>query len=158
MKNLNDLLEVLLKSKIDFVLIGGYAGVVHGSSVVTQDIDVCAVLAPDNIQRLRACLKDYNPSHRMTQKKLSFLKYPEKLDGIKNLYIETDLGIVNVIGDVSGVGSFEEVKKDAIEITLYGYKCKVISIDDLIKCKETLKRPKDLIVVEELKSIKRSKF
>jgi len=138
MKNLNDLLEVLLKSKIDFVLIGGYAGVVHGSSVVTQDIDICAVLTPDNIQKLRACLKDYNPSHRMTQKKL---------------YIETNIGVVDVIGDVSGVGSFEEVKKGAIEIKLYGYKCKVISIDDLIKCKETLKRPKDLIVAEELKSV-----
>ncbi|MFH1223208.1 MAG: nucleotidyltransferase [Pseudomonadota bacterium] len=157
MKNLKDLLEVLLKSKIDFILIGGYAGVVHGSSVVTQDIDICAVLTPENIKKLRMCLKDYDPSHRMTQKKLSFLRYPEKLNGIKNLYIETNLGVLDIIGDVSGVGSFEDVKKNAVEIKLYGHKCRVISVDDLIKSKETLKRPKDLIVAAELKSIKRSK-
>lgn len=40
MENLNHLLKRLLESKIEFVLIGGYAAVLHGSSQVTQDIDI----------------------------------------------------------------------------------------------------------------------
>jgi len=52
MENLNHLLKRLLESKIDFVLIGGYAAVLHGSSQVTQDIDICAVISDENIDDL----------------------------------------------------------------------------------------------------------
>lgn len=55
-KNLNLLLKALLEADLEFVLIGGYAAVVHGSSQVTRDLDLCAVLSPSNIEKLRHCL------------------------------------------------------------------------------------------------------
>lgn len=45
MKNLNNLLTVLLENTIDFVLIGGFAGALYGSSLVTKDIDICMDLS-----------------------------------------------------------------------------------------------------------------
>ena len=75
MQNLSSLLEVLLNANIDFVLIGGFASVVHGSSMVTQDLDVCMLIDPDHIGKLRDCLKELNPKHRMTHKKISFQEY-----------------------------------------------------------------------------------
>jgi len=42
MQNLRQLLERLLENKIDFVLVGGFAGVVHGATMVTQDLDICS--------------------------------------------------------------------------------------------------------------------
>ena len=54
MHNLHRLLQRLADAQLDFVVIGGYAGVIHGSSLVTNDLDVCAVLSPENIAKLRA--------------------------------------------------------------------------------------------------------
>ncbi|MBI2339043.1 MAG: nucleotidyltransferase [Deltaproteobacteria bacterium] len=154
MDNLNRLLKTLTDGEIDFVLIGGFAALLFGSSQVTKDIDVCVSLTPEHIDQLRKCLAPLHPKHRMTQKKLSFLEFPEDLRGLKNLYVQTDLGILDILGEVTNVGSFEEIKKRAAEISLYGKKVKVIAVDDLIKAKELLGRPKDLATVLELKVIR----
>lgn len=52
---LNDflkLLEILKDNNVDFVVVGGLAAVAHGSSQVTQDIDICINLQPENLDKL----------------------------------------------------------------------------------------------------------
>src|SRR3990167_2862180 len=98
------LLEVLLDNGIDFVIVGGFAAVLHGSSQVTQDLDLCVAFSPFQIEKLRKCLAPFNPRHRMTVQKLSFLEFPQDLSGVKNLYIESDLGILDLLSFVGGVG------------------------------------------------------
>ncbi len=154
MQNLGKLLDLLLTAHIDFVLVGGFASVIHGSSMVTHDLDICILLDPEHIETLRQCLKPYHPTHRMTPQRLSFLEFPKDISNIKNLYLETDLGILDIINHIDGVGSFERVRQDAIEIEIYGKNCKVISIDDLIACKKAIRRPKDLAVARELEALK----
>lgn len=70
------LLELLAGGDVEFVVVGGYAAVLHGSSYVTQDLDICIVCSQENIERLRRLLKDLDPRHRMTAQKLSFLETP----------------------------------------------------------------------------------
>lgn len=148
------LINKLSESGVDFILIGGLAASAYGSTYVTHDLDVCAVLTPENIQKLRSILEELHPKHRMMIPKKSFLEIPENLEGINNLYLSTDAGVLDLISNVVGVGDFTEVRKSAIEISVFGNKCKVISLDDLIKCKKTLKRPKDLLVATELEAIR----
>jgi predicted nucleotidyltransferase len=148
------LINKLSDSGVDFILIGGLAASAYGSTYVTHDLDVCAVLTPENIEKLRSILEDLHPYHRMMIPKKSFLEIPENLEGINNIYLSTDAGVLDLISSVVGVGDFSEVSKSAIEILIFGNKCKVISLDDLIKCKRTLKRPKDLLVVTELEAIR----
>jgi predicted nucleotidyltransferase len=148
------LINKLTESKVDFVLIGGLAASAYGSTYVTHDLEVCAVLTPGNIEKLRATLEDIHPQHRMMIPKKSFMEIPKDLDGINNLYLSTDAGVLDLISSVVGVGDFFEVSKSAIEISVFGNKCKIISLDDLIKCKKTLKRPKDLLVATELEVIR----
>lgn len=62
--------------------------------------------------------------------------------------------MLDIIGKIDGVGSFEQVAKNAIKIEIYGKKCKVISIHDLIASKKSIGRDKDLAVVRELEAIK----
>lgn len=155
MNNLNNLLQVLLEHKIDFVLIGGFAGVVHGSTQVTRDLDICALVTPIQVEKLRTALKDLHPRHRMNPNfKPSFLTEPSDLESLKNIYLETDLGVLDVISEVTEVGDYEQVKKNSVEIDLFGQKCRVISIDALIKAKEKMGRPKDKMVVAELKALR----
>ena len=154
MQNLKELLRTLLEHEIDFVLIGGFAAVVHGTTLVTQDLDICAAITEEQVSKLRKALKDLHPRHRMNPNaKHSFLEYPEVIKGINNIYLETDLGILDILSQTEPAGSFDEIKSRALEVSLYGYKCRVISIEDLIQIKKSMKRPKDLQAVEELKII-----
>jgi hypothetical protein len=139
------------------VLIGGFAAAVHGSTLVTQYIDICAASTEGGVAKLREALKDLHPWHRMNPTaKLSFLEYPAEISGTKNIYLKTDLGVVDILSEVPPAGDFAAIKSRAIEIPLYGYKCKVISISDLIRVKEAMNRPKDQQAVRELKVIQRT--
>jgi hypothetical protein len=153
--NLKALLERLLSHQVDFVLIGGFAAAVHGSTLVTQDIDICAAITEGEIAKLRQALKDLHPKHRMNPNaKHSFLEYPVDLQGINNIYLETDLGVLDILSQAPPAGTFEAIKSRSFTIPLYGWQCKVISIDDLITIKEAMNRPKDQQAVKELKMIK----
>jgi len=61
MHQLHCLIQRLADAGLDFVLIGGYAGVLHGSTLVTDDLDVCAVLSPENIEKIRRAFADNPP-------------------------------------------------------------------------------------------------
>ncbi len=153
MTSLHQLLQRFVDADFEFVLIGGYASVLHGSALVTNDIDLCAALSPENVERLRAVLADLHPVHRITHEKLSFLQHPAPGAPVANLYLETDAGIVDVLSNVLGVGDYARLRRTAVEIPLFGRKCPVISLEDLIAAKEAVGREKDLLAVKELKAI-----
>ena len=154
MSNLNQLLQRLCDAEIEFVIVGGFAATLHGSSLVTRDLDVCAVLSGDNVEKLRNALRDLRPAHRFTPQKLSFLEIPDPGVPMLNLYLSTEMGPVDILGSIMGVGEFEQVRAGAIEVELFGRRCRVISLDDLIRAKEALGREKDLLAVKELKAIR----
>lgn len=147
------LLSKLAENNFDFIVIGGFAAAAYGSSFVTSDLDVCAILTPENIEKLRLALADIHPLHRTSNNKPSFLEIPKSIEGINNLYLQTDAGVLDLISNVTGVGDFQELSKSCVQVKIYGYNCKLISIEDLIKAKLALKRPKDLEVAKELQLI-----
>lgn len=153
MQTLSNLLQRLADSGVDFVIIGGFAGVLHGSSLVTRDLDICAVLTSENIEKLRKSLKDLNPCHRMTPQRLSFLLIPPSGEKVNNLYLRTDWGIVDILSSVEGIGDFEKLTIHAESITIAGKTCRLIGLEDLIKAKEAIGREKDLLAVKELRAI-----
>jgi hypothetical protein len=153
--DLKNLLEFLIKSPLDFVIVGGFAAVLHGCNQSTRDIDICLALSPDQIQILRHVLASIHPKLRTKVGKPSFLTLPEDITEIKTLHLDTDLGVLDIISQVEGVGDFYDVLRRADEIELYGGTCFLIAIDDLIKCKKALGRHRDLAVVEELEEIKK---
>jgi predicted nucleotidyltransferase len=152
--DLNQLLQRLCDAEIDFVIVGGFAATLHGASLVTRDSDICAVLSSENVEKLREALRDLRPSHRLTPQKLSFLEIPEPGVAMRNLYLWTEIGPVDILGSIPGIGDFERVRAGSIDVDLFGRRCRVISLDDLIRAKEALGREKDLLSVKELKAIR----
>ncbi len=127
---------------------------IHGSTLVTQDLDICAAITDAQVAKLREALKDLHPWHRMNPAvHLSFLDHPRSIAGINNIYLQTDLGVLDVLSETQPAGNFQQLKSRAVELAIYGHKCKIIAIEDLIKIKEAMKRPKDLQAAEELRVI-----
>jgi len=153
MQNFSQLLQRLADAGLDFVIVGGYAAVAHGSSLVTRDLDICAVLSPDNVEKLRRILADAHPRHRITPQRLSFSEYPGKGQPVQNLYLETDIGVIDVLSSILGVGDFARLKRGAESLEVAGHTYRVIGIDDLIQAKEALGRERDLLAAKELRAI-----
>jgi predicted nucleotidyltransferase len=152
--DLQRLLQRLDEAGIDFVLVGGYAAMLHGSSLLTRDLDVCAVLTPGNVEKLRDAFRDFHPVHRLSSPRRSFLDEPERGVALDNLYLNTDLGTLDLLGRITGIGDYKRVARDAVEVELFGLRVWAISLDDLIAAKEALGRDKDLIAAKELRAIR----
>jgi hypothetical protein len=149
-----DLLKRLNIHRVQYVLVGGIACVIHGSQVVTQDVDICAPLDPKNISRLLSALRDVHPRFRTALDLRPLPEEPEKLAGFKNLYLLTDLGPLDVLSEISGVGGYAVVEKHAIQVDLEGAPCRVLDLDTLIIAKRAMNSPKDRRVLIELEAIR----
>jgi hypothetical protein len=152
--DLNNLLQRLCDADIEFVVVGGFAAMLHGSSLMTRDLDVCAVLTRDNVAKLRHAFRDLHPAHRLTPDKLSFLDNPDPAVEVRNLCLRTDLGPLDLLSSIAGVGDFAAVRANAIEVELFGRGCLVISLDDLIRAKEALGRQKDQEAATQLRAVR----
>lgn len=153
MIDLNRLLQRLCDAQIDFVIVGGFAAILHGSPLMTRDLDVCAVLTEENVEKLRTALRDLNPTHRLTPQKLSFLRVPPKGSPLQNLYLETEWGPVDVLSSILGIGDFEQVRAAAIDVEVFDRRCRVISLEALIRAKEAAGREKDIPYIKVLRAI-----
>ena len=92
MHELNRLLQTLCDSEIEFVAGGGFAAMLHGSSMLTRDLDVCAVLTDASVERRRSALREFHPTHRHTPQRLSFLENPRSGVPLNNIELQADLG------------------------------------------------------------------
>jgi hypothetical protein len=154
MQHLSELMRRLIAGGVEFVLVGGFAAVAHGVTIVTRDVDICCRFSEANLMRIQNAFADLHPVHRSRPDLLLDLT-PEQCAGLKNLYLKTDLGIVDCLGEVLGVGDFDKVLAHSIEIELPQGKCRVLDIDALILAKEAMNRDHDKITVKHLQEIKK---
>src|SRR5664280_1197068 len=156
MQNLSELMHRLIASQVEFVLVGGFAAVAHGVTLVTLDVDICCRFSEANLMRIQKAFVDLHPMHR-SQPDLPLELTPEQCVSLKNLYLKTDLGVVDCLGEILGVGNFDEVLKRSIEVELPYGKCRILDIEALIRAKEAMNRDHDRITVKYLKEIKKQR-
>jgi hypothetical protein len=149
-----DLLKRLNDYQVQYVLVGGMACVIHGSQVVTQDVDICAPLTKGNLSRLIAALASAHPHFRATRDLRPLPDDPEKLEGFKNLYLITDFGQLDVLSEIAGVGDHSQVEQHTIEVDIEGTHCRVLDLVTLIAAKKAMNSPKDRQAVMELEAIR----
>lgn len=154
MADLTDLLRRLNQEKVGYVIVGGFAAILHGGTVVTEAVDICCRFTPANLLRLQAALNILHPVHRLTPKRLPLSLTPASCRGLKNLYLQTDWGVVDCLGEVLGVGDYAAVRKQSILVKLPFGNCRVLGLDALIKAKEAMGRPHDMQSVAQLKAIR----
>jgi hypothetical protein len=154
MEKFKAMVEKLAAGGVEFVVVGGYAAVAHGASLMTRDVDICCRFSRENLRRLVRTLDEFHPKHRMTPQKLPLEWTDEFAARLKNLYLETDLGVLDCLSEVLGVGDFDEVLRQSIEINTPSGKCRVLSLEALIRAKDALGRPQDKLAVLQLQVIR----
>ena len=153
MNNLSRMLATLAQGGVEFVLVGGYAAVAHGVTLVTQDVDICCRFSKENLFRLQAVLWGLHPRHRMTPQKLPLELTDELCARLKNLYLETDLCLLDCLSEVKGVGDFGTVLGHSIEVAFPGGTFRVLDLATLIAAKEAMDRPQDRLALTQLRAI-----
>jgi hypothetical protein len=148
------LVKRLISSEVEFVIVGGFAVLAHGVILATRDVDVCCRFSEANLMRIQKAVADLHPVHR-PRTDLALDLTPEQCSQLKNLYLKTDFGIIDCLGEVLGIGDFDEVLKNSVVIELPYGKCRVLSLDALIRAKEAMNRDRDQIAVKHLKEIKK---
>jgi hypothetical protein len=96
----------------------------------------------------------YHPRLRGAPEGLPFLFDVQTLTNGMNFTLATDLGDIDLLGHLSGLGEFPAVALDAISMPLFGGECRVASLDSLILSKRAAGRSKDLNVLPELEALK----
>jgi predicted nucleotidyltransferase len=76
-----------------------------------------------------------------------------RLETFRNIYLSTEYGQIDCLGQIMGIGSFKETLENSTEIEIRGKKCRIITLDALIKSKESLGRQKDKEAVVILKAL-----
>lgn len=153
MADLAGILARLVDADFPFVLIGGYAAAAHGSTMVTQDVDVCCPFTPEAIARLQTAIAPLHPVDRQHPERLAVALDPDRLRGIHNLYLDTDLGPLDLLGEVKGIGDYEAARAASMEVQVGSRRLHILSREALITSKEAMGRPRDREVVRELNAL-----
>jgi hypothetical protein len=150
------LLNVLVAKDVQFVVIGGLAGIYHGHARVTYDIDICYSREKSNLEALVNVLKEVDAKLRGADAlvvKMFKLDWRTLKSGL-NFTFTTIYGDFDVLGEVSGVGGYDECLKGVRTGIVAGVEVQILSLDRLIEAKKAAGRPKDL---DDLRALERLK-
>jgi len=147
------LIPILVKGKAKFIIIGGVAAVVHGAARATFDLDVVYSRDPDNIIHLVETLAPYSPYLRDAPDGLPFIFDQKTVQSGLNFTLTTQLGNLDLLGEVVGGGTYEDLLPYSQKIEVFGVRCFCLGIERLIRVKRAAGRPKDFEVVAELETI-----
>jgi len=152
-KHIEPPLKSLVENKVEFVIIGGVAIIAHGVPYATFDLDFCYARSLENLKKIVAALAPFKPRLRGFPTNLPFTWDERTLQNGTNFTLETDIGDIDLLGEVAGVGSYAEVFANSTTLKLFDDDVRVLSLDDLIKAKRAAGRPKDLFVLPQLETL-----
>jgi hypothetical protein len=143
----------LTRAGVRYVVVGGVAAGVQGSAMVTFDLDICYDPAPDNVRRLAGLLAEWHAYLRGVEPGLPFVMDERTFRTTPVMTLITDLGAIDVMDQVAGVGEWPDVVAESEELDWSGARMRVMSLPGLIKAKRGSARPKDLAQLPELEAL-----
>lgn len=143
------ILDALTKHDVDFVLIGGLAGMAHGSSYPSYDVDVAYDRARENLERLVNALRQLEATLRGAPPGVPFQLDAKTLENGANFTFSTAYGSLDILADAAGSPRYQALRDAAMEAEIEGVAVRVASLDHLIAMKEAAGRPKDKLMAAE---------
>ena len=153
MTDFERLLKTLAERRVECILIGGVAATAHGSSRLTQDIDVVYSRSSENIDRLVEAIVGLHPYPRGAPPGLPFRWDRPTIERGLNFPLTTDVGDLDLFGEIVGGGAYEDLLPHTLKIQPFGVECLCLDLEFLIRVKRAAGRPKDLEAIAELEAI-----
>jgi hypothetical protein len=148
------LLLVLHENEVEFILVGGVAAAVHGAIHTTRDLDVVYARTPENFARLARALAPLNAYLRGAPPGLPFHWDVETIAHGLNFTLDTSLGEIDVLGEIVGGGSYDELEPHCLKVSVFNTECLCLDLDTLIWVKRAAGRPKDFEAIAELDALR----
>ena len=151
-------LRVLGSHNVEFVVIGGFAVILHGAERYTKDVDIVPEPSRENLSRLwealveleaePAELPDFRPEEMPVEFSLDGL-----VEGGGNWVLNTRHGRVDIMQWVSGIENYESLRAGAVETVVpqIGTAVWFAGLDDLLEMKREAGRDQDLIDITALR-------
>jgi hypothetical protein len=149
----NPILERFARAGIDFVVIGGVAGAVHGSAFGTFDLDLAYGREGDNLERIAEVLGELGATLRGVPADPPFELDARSLAAGGNVTFSTPLGSVDLLAYPEGAPPYERLRDSATVIQIAGYPIRICSLDHLIAMREATGRPRDKERAQELRML-----
>ena len=153
MTDFRALLTLLVGAQVEFIIVGGAAATAHGSARLTQDLDVVYRRTQGNVSRLFQALTPHKPYLPGAPPGLPFNFDERTVQNGLNFTLATDLGALDLLGEITGGGRYEDLLSYSISLRLYGVECLCLGLECLIRVKRAAGRPKDLEGLAELEAV-----
>jgi hypothetical protein len=147
------IVEVLVDGAVEVVVVGGLAAQAHGSARLTQDADFIYNRSASNITRLVATLAPFEPYLRGAPPGLPFRFDEDTVRRGLNFTLTTTLGDLDLLGEMIGGGTYEQVLPNTVVLNVFGRDLRVLDAPALIRAKRAAGRPKDLEAIAELEAL-----
>ena len=148
--SLSEVVRVFNAAGVRFVVIGGWAGLIHGSARSTNDVDFVYARDDENLARVIAALAPHQPYLRGAPPGLPFRWDVQTLRSGLNFTLTTAIGDIDLLGEVAGGGIYENIISQTLEVEAFGVSCRVVTLELLIQLKRAAGRPKDFEAIAEL--------
>jgi hypothetical protein len=140
-----ELFDTLARHLVDYVLIGGLAATLHGSSALTNDADICPDPSRENLARLANALRDMDARIRSDSESdgVAFSLDADFLGRMNLVNLSTRFGDFDIAFRPAGSLGYDDLVQRATEVAIDGTIVPVASLADIIRSKEIANRPKD---------------
>lgn len=148
-----ELIHSLTRARVEFIIIGGVAARSYGSARLTEDLDVAYRRSEENIHRVVQALESHSPYLRGAPPGLPFAWDERTIRNGLNFTLITSLGAIDLLGHVTGGGSYDDLLPHTISQEFFGVDCRCLDLKTLIKVKRAAGRPKDFEAIAELEAL-----
>jgi hypothetical protein len=146
-------IQILTDAGVEFVVIGGVSATFHGSARVTYDLNICYSRSQQNVRCLTAARAPFHPRPRGVPFGLPFIWDEAALRNSTILTLQTDMGEIDLLTEMAGLGDFGEVKAHSLLVDAFQRQLATLTLPGLILAKRAAGRDKDRLALPELESL-----
>lgn len=154
MTDFASLIRTLADAGVEFILVGGVAATVHGSTRLTRDVDVVYARSPENIERLIQALRPFDPYLRGAPPGLPFIWDAATIRRGLNFTLSTRIGDLDLLGELTGGGGYDALAEHTVTVRIFDRDVRCLDLDTLIRVKRAAGRPRDIEAVAELEALR----
>jgi predicted nucleotidyltransferase len=142
-QDFKEFIELLIKNKAEYLIVGGYAVGIHGHPRYTGDLDIWLNPTPQNAEQILKSVNEFG----FSSFKLTLEDFTKPGNVIQLGYPPLR---IDLLTEIDGV-TFEECYKNRKEVTIEDLKVNFIGYNDLLKNKKETGRPRDIDDIDNLK-------